>query len=138
MGPDYKVLKENIYSTFAETFRAYLDSPKPIRTDIQKIFQGKRHLQDFLTGYPVHASELILDVGDTIWLELGLVAAMIEDGGTDFRYIYNSLSTLYLKARECGIDPVPYFAKVDALYPSSSFITILNDFLKSAQLRSIL
>lgn len=144
-SPEHKKAVADLSHTLKEICSEYLTATPEQQTDIAGIFTGKQNILSHLTGYPARVSEFIRSADDIHWLEIGLAAALIEDGRTDFRDLWISLGELYLKAELCGIDPAPYFESLSGntipgvpptLNPQAA-PSVLREFLQSEYLKSI-
>ena len=143
-GPEYEEISRKIYSLLEDLFNVYLVSSVEQRKMIEKLFQNKEYILNHLVSFPSHVSNFIHSPKDIKWLEIGLVSALIVDGRVDFRDLFISLGTLYIKAKEKGIDPYPHFNRIESLVLSDDSYnsinidkSILSNFLNSEYLNSI-
>lgn len=142
-GTKYDEVSAQIFSLLENMFRVFLVSSLEQRDRIINAFSGKKHLLNFLIGYPEYVSKFIHSKDDLVWVKVGLVAALIEGGKIDFRDLWSSLGELYFKAKKCGIDADTQFKEVESSMPNNnsflkSFVKpkgILSEFLNSAYLK---
>lgn len=149
--PEYKQAKEQLLVTLKEVCKVYISANSHQRAAIRSMAGSLSSVIYNLVSYPSIAAKFIHSSADKEWLELGLAAALIEDGRSDFRDTYIALGELYLAAENNGIDPIPYFESLGnppntGTSPRSGFLghfstsasqELLTDFLKSEHLRSI-
>ena len=107
-------------------------------------------LNDWFSGYPSYAAQVIRSPDDIELVRLALAGALIEDSRTDIREVYAGLSRLCLAAERGRIDPVPHFESVGTpqakssppsrglykLIGSNYSQSLLQDFLNSGYFRA--
>jgi hypothetical protein len=143
-GPEYEEISREIYSLLEELFDVYIAASSEQRKMIEELFQNKKFILNHLISFPAHVSHFIHSPKDTRWLEIGLVSTLIVDGRSDFRDLFISLGALYARAKEKGINPIPYFNRIESLIISDDSYnsintgkSILSNFLNSEYLNSI-
>ena len=115
----------------------YEESANEVRSEIERIFQSKEYILNYLISFPSYASGFIDSSADVEWLRMGLTAALIVDRRGDFRELFVSLGILYVRALEKGIDPVPYFHETVS-HSMNTRQNVLDEFLQSEYLDSII
>jgi hypothetical protein len=143
--PDFQQSIEDLNLTLQEIFQVFLNSESDQREMLVDLIESKDCVMKHLVIFPDYAANQIHTGNDERWVKAGAVAALIEDGRTDFRDLWVSLGTLYCKAKSCGINLEQLFAEVEALgSPDNDFFDsgklgrgILSDFLKSDYLASL-
>jgi hypothetical protein len=133
-GPAYDVLAEEIFAKLTELFSLFLSSPDSQRKVIRELFNGRRHIANFLTSYPAYISSHIESPSDADLLRLGFVAAAVAGDYIDFRDMYVSLGTLYQQALAAKLDPASQLRSIQSETGSS----LLRSFSQSDHLKSLL
>ena len=93
----------------------YLKANEKQRLDLSELISGKHYLIYSFLFYIGRVSKYLWSTEDENWLYLGLIAAAIEDCGSDYRDTILSLEYLYYGALRAGINPEPYFLKVSQI-----------------------
>ena len=122
-GPDFR---ERIYEKLDVLCPAYLEMTPTQRGAVKRVVHSHRSLLYVTSWYIGHAAEQLERQATAPWLQYGLAAAAIEDGGTDYRDTFISLGSLYQTAYAAGIDPSPSFKKVGEQLGSSLLTTFTS------------
>ena len=104
---------ETIYAFLDQEYEAYLNGTQEECDAIRASFSINRAFENLLLSYVYRAAKKLRSSRDVKWLERGLVAASLENSGTDYRDTITSLGELYKAA--VGIDPNLYFQKAASL-----------------------
>ncbi|MCZ2390839.1 MAG: hypothetical protein LC113_07145 [Acidobacteria bacterium] len=144
-GPKYLDLMMRLDEVIFELFSAYCASEPRIRYEIELLFNDKTHLLAYLCTFPAHACKQGKKGKTMQWLRVGLIAASIENGQTDFRDTWVGLGQLYCMAEVLGLNPFQYFKEIGKLRvsetpsfdPAKTDCSILDEFLDSDYRKSL-
>lgn len=90
---------------FNNLCRIYLDASYQERRSIRSAVTDKNGVLNCLLGYVYKSAEQVRAIGNKHWLQIGLAAAAIQQGGYDQRDYLLALAELYVTAEEVGLDP---------------------------------
>lgn len=90
---------------FNSLCRIYLDASCRERRSIRSAVTGKKGVLNCLLGYVYESAEQVRVTRDKRWLQIGLAAAVIQQGGYDQRDYLLALAELYVTAEEVGLEP---------------------------------
>ena len=104
----YKPMQEH-KQFFRDLCRIYFDASRRERRLIRDALADKKGVLNCLLGYVYESAEQVRATGNMCWLQVGLAAAALQEGGYDYRDFLLALAELYVTAEEVGIDPKPDF-----------------------------
>ena len=113
---------------FDDLCRTYLEASARERRAIRGAVADKKGVLNCLLGHIYQSAERVRATGDKQWLQIGLAAAAIQQGGYDQRDFLLALAELYVTAEEAGLDPKPEFRAIGGGIPA--------DFYRYAVVRS--
>lgn len=105
-------LDGGVYELLDPICTVYLTCNPQARDALRKLMADRETLHYLIWGYIYRMADRITRPGDISSLRKGLAAVSLEDGGFDYRDTIVSLSELFVRAEEAGIDPRPHFHAV--------------------------
>jgi len=103
---------------FRDLCRIYFDASRRERRLIRDALADKKGVLNCLLGYVYESAEQVRATGNRCWLQVGLAAASLQEGGYDYRDFLLALAELYVIAEEVGIDPKPEFEAMGGGIPA--------------------
>ncbi len=119
-----------IIDDFCQT---YLQATPGESEEMRRLVANDHSVLKWLDWYAGAASNKLQSTGAPRWLQRSLAAQSLIDQRRDFREVYLSLGTLYIAAKEAGIDPQPYFRAIADISSSKT-----NKFLAQISTRDLL
>jgi len=110
--------KEEHEQFFDDLCRIYLEASARERQAIRNAVAGKKGVLNCLLGHVYKSAERFRATGDKQWLQIGLAAAAIQQGGYDQRDFLLALAELYVTVEEVGLDPKPEFQAIGGGIPA--------------------
>jgi len=93
---------------FDDLCQIYLEASARERWAIRCAVAGKKGVLNCLLGHVYKSAERVRATRDKQWLQIGLAAAAIQQGGYDQRDFLLALAELYVTAEEVGLDPIRF------------------------------
>jgi hypothetical protein len=104
---------------FDDLCRTYLEASSRERWAIRDAVANKKGVLNCLLGHVYKSAERVRATRDKQWLQIGLAAAAIQQGGYDQRDFLLALAELYVTAEEVGLDPKPEFRAIGGGIPAN-------------------
>jgi hypothetical protein len=118
------VPKDEHEKFFNNLCQLYLDASVQERRLILKAVADKKGILNAMLGHIYQSAEQLRLTGDRRWLQIGLVAKVIEQGNYDPRDLLLALAELYVTAEEVGLDPQHEFEVIGRMADFDNYAVV--------------